>query len=250
MLLYHGTSYSRIRSILRNGIQPRSVTGMTKNTSDFASMQEAVYLTDGHALHFACNASQMHERWVVIEVDTEKIPADDLWLVPDELFLEQVTRGSDLSGIDGFNAEQTIPQRVRAFQHQIHNFSHLWQSSLDGIGSCAHLGSVPFEAMTRVVVIDPSCHPFMCGLGMNPDMTVSGYAVSQHKYRELTRWAAGYRAKASEINDGIKQPVVWIHDDRNDIAVKEWQDRQRMILDGMRNRLGFEFIIGDPEDGV
>jgi hypothetical protein len=92
MKLYHGTAERHLPAILRDGLKPR---GKRKGnwSHSIESNADAIYLTNAYALYFAHSATDPKDngdRSVVLEIDTSKL--DSFWLVPDEDWLEQVSR--------------------------------------------------------------------------------------------------------------------------------------------------------------
>ena len=94
MLLYHGTSEEEEKIALKEGLKPRSGTGVKSNWEHtIASNPANVYLTHCYAPYFAMSASKGEAgsvcqpslrpmRWAIIEIDTDKL--DEGCFLPDE----------------------------------------------------------------------------------------------------------------------------------------------------------------------
>lgn len=83
MILYHGTSTKHLKSILKNGLQPRNVTGNSNWEGKIESKAGFVYLTDAYPVYFAfCAAKEECEDLLVVAV---RVTEKDLY--PDEDFI-------------------------------------------------------------------------------------------------------------------------------------------------------------------
>ncbi len=83
MILYHGTSSSHLDRILKEGLRPRSVTGISNWGGKVESKTGFIYLTTAYPVYFALQAA-MNEKaeLAILEVD---VP--DNCLYPDEDFV-------------------------------------------------------------------------------------------------------------------------------------------------------------------
>ena len=245
MLLYHGTSERAALSILRNGLLTRRDSNSIGNWDQCPSMVDAVYLTRAYAPYFACAASELHERWAVLEIDTDKIESDQKYLVPDEDFLEQATRNTDLSNFEGIENKDSTEKKLAWFRENIHNFSHLWKDSLDGLGNCAHIGSIPVSAITRAVSFSPQDHSLLSAMSIDPSISIMNYAICSAKYNALTRWACGYRIRSTDLCDGFAVPVIRINEDRSDEFLRNWVEQNTAIEKAVKDRTGFRVLKGN-----
>lgn len=89
MKLYHGTTEAVARKALTEGLVPRGALGI-ESTWDVESHPECIYLTNAYAGYFAANATELGDRWGIVEIDSEALC--ERYLLPDEDFLEQATR--------------------------------------------------------------------------------------------------------------------------------------------------------------
>lgn len=192
MLLYHGTSESRARKIMAEGLKPRGKSGKTNWKHSIESNPKAVYLTDAYPLYFAVQASNANERWAVIEIDTDLL--DESKLHPDEDVLEQAGRNYD-----------TLPknwgmiQRTRWYRKQaIHNPN--WKVSLKAMGTCAYYGVIPPEAITKIVLMDKNKYDggfvLTC---IDASICLANYKFCGEKYRAITKWLMGAQVSPEEM---------------------------------------------------
>jgi len=180
--LYHGTTEKVARRALEVGLQPREEQeGNWKHTVEGGA--DRVYLTNSYAGYFAGCAAQEGERWGIVEVDVEAL--DELWLVPDEDFLEQASRG-DVNGPPGSMIERTV-----WFRDHIKVFQGHWKLSLELLGNCAYMDEIPPEAISKVAIYNPSGDNPMGWMAMDPVICLMNYKICGEKYRALTRWFVG-----------------------------------------------------------
>lgn len=169
MKLFHGTSITVLDKILNRGVLPR---GKRKgNWKDAPSRADCVYLTNAYAPYFALPAYGPRRDGVVLEIDTERLEANRL--LPDEDALERVGRNTD--GIEG-----NMYARVKHYRDRLELYCDgQWQASLDYMGTCSHLGTIPTSAITRVAIVPFDYHWFW-------DASVShmNYRLMGGKYRK------------------------------------------------------------------
>ena len=189
MLLYHGTSERVARLALTEGLVPRFESGVDSVWQAHPSNEHCVYLTSAYAGYFAMNATEGDERWAIIEIDTDLLP-DFAGLMPDEDWLEQVTRTQELPEDWGVNGA-SMKVRTEWFRRNLWRFSHLWEDSVKGLGNCAYEGAIPPEAITRVSFVDPKGNPSMALMASDPCVTLMNYALCRGKYQSLMRWLMG-----------------------------------------------------------
>jgi hypothetical protein len=160
MKLYHGSNSIHLDSILKQGIHPRY-----KNKGNWAegniSMPWAVYLTDSLAPYFAAWGQQELEgtRGLILEIDTDRLLPDHF--LPDEDFLRIILK----------RQKQPIPRKnaFKQWRNLVLANRHLWQKSLETIGTCAYLGFVDAKAITRYVLFErDSEHVFRYDNSVSP----------------------------------------------------------------------------------
>lgn len=143
MFLYHGTTKAVADKALVEGLKPR---GKKKSEWRMASNRNAVYLTDAYAPYFAFNAASNAgtDDHAVIVIDTKALNIGHL--MPDEDALEQASRNSGPSG--------TMIQRTRHFRDNQSFYASQgwdWLWSLKVLGTCCYHGTIPPEAIVKVV---------------------------------------------------------------------------------------------------
>lgn len=203
MLLYHGTSEATARKALTEGLRPRG----RRRTSNWeiASEPNHVYLTVAYAGYFAMAAADEGERWGIIEIDTDRLDEDNLR--PDEDFLEQASLGQAVK--DRFSGALLAPsldmiKRTAWFRKRLWQFAHLWETSIAGLGNCAHEGIIAPAAITRVSFYDPASNPMVTMMAADPTISLMNYRLMSGKYHALTRWFMGDAVAAYEF-DGFSQ---------------------------------------------
>lgn len=230
MRLFHGTTSTHLHSIYRDGIRPRGhASGNWPSAA--ASRSDCVYLSDAHPLYYAMQtvwregsaidvrdgkvdaehclrawhvqvderrrrklareldrqARRREERAVihpaVIEIDTERLNPFDL--IPDEDAIEQ---SLNLNGAMQHLAPAELLAFVRA---RVHELAGHHEASLRALGTCAHIGTIPATAITRVAVVDPRKAPELCHYTRINSCNVVTYSEVGAQLRELTRWMFG-----------------------------------------------------------
>jgi hypothetical protein len=218
--LYHGTARHNVRAMLRHGIKPRGKRGGNwKHTVD--SNPNAVYLTSTYAPYFAYNAVNRSSLLGIVEIETDQL--DESLLIPDEDFLEQSTRGMkwksrliarELRGLQ-------LKQRTEWFRTHASFWQEHWQRSLDYLGTCAYLGTIPPAAITRGVTFDWKKNTRLGTEMVQPTITRENFKFCGDGYRAMTRWLLGDKVTADEIQGtilnlskiqeslGAKPPAEW-----------------------------------------
>jgi len=202
MLLYHGTCLETAQKILKEGILPRRDLGFCQSNYDKApSNANVVYLTDTYAFYFGCNVTEKSDMHVlaIIEVDSERLSQE--CLLPDEDFLEQVSRGFPTI------QDETLPvelfERTAWFRERLHGFNRLWTTSLKDLGTCGHWGKVAPETITRAVSFDmqKSTNRYIKGMLSDPCISLLNHRYCSRKYKALTRWFFSPMEDALEFSD-------------------------------------------------
>lgn len=186
MKLYHGTTERVALKALTEGLKPRgerpSVWG------DAPSRPDAVYLTDTYAAYYGIAAIPQRklkgagdQRVGIVEIDTDLLPLPGL-LVPDEDAVEQISRenGTRLT-------REAMLQRTEAVRSRLEDFIGTtgWQTSLSAMGTCAHLGAIPPEAITRVATFGLRASQPIAWQAMDAMPAVAGFRLAGVKHREL-----------------------------------------------------------------
>lgn len=183
MKLYHGTSEKNALSCLENGIKTRRELrlkhGNWRNT--VVSNNNAVYLTSCYAPYFSFVASKssLNENCAVIEIDTDLL--NEKSLVPDEDALEQTSRGKD-----GIKDLWDMKERTRYYRKQIHKYKNgEYIRSLQALGTCAHIGSIPSKAITRIALFNKQDNREWVWACSDPSITTVNYHFMCDKYKFL-----------------------------------------------------------------
>jgi hypothetical protein len=191
--LYHGTTEKAARIAMFEGIRPRGEHGRSNWKRTIESNPDAVYLTDAYPLYFAFNAAKEGERGAVIEIDVEKLP--QYMLVPDEDVLEQAGRGKDA-------VKGNMKARTRWYRRRLKEWisTENWKVSLEAMGTCAFLGTVPPEAITQVALVDPKRASSLMWSATDAVITLMNYRFCGPKYRNLTKRLFGYPTEPDDMN--------------------------------------------------
>lgn len=202
--LYHGTTAAVARKVLEEGLKTRATTGSKGNWDHtIPSPEDRVYLTNSYAGYFALSATEeAWDPWGIVEVDVSQI---EHALFPDEDFLEQATRNQEVP-VDGWQGDfykdlhaansitdgcQKMAARTEWYKENILGFQQHWGDSVRGLGNCCHMGDIPPEAISRVVIFDPKKNKDIAHM-VDPCISLMNYHICGEKYREITKWLAGY----------------------------------------------------------
>jgi hypothetical protein len=245
MKLYHGTSEKAARVALKEGILPRGLQGTNSTWDNCPSHPDCVYLTTAYAAYFAMNATSGNERWGIIEIDTDQLspPRGGSVLIPDEDFLEQVTRGSKSLTDWGLPAEG-MKLRTKWFRDHLLSFAHLWEESIKHLGNCALFGQVPPEAITRVAFYDPSSNPGMTMLAADPMISLMNYRICGPKYRALVQWLMGDEVKVSDIDPFAEEVAGRDIPPGMEDFFEGHQARLQQLRESLSMREGLEVVHG------
>ncbi len=194
MKLYHGTSSALAKQALRVGLKPRILHGKSNWKHTVESNPTCVYLTTAYAGYFAhCAAKTSHLG--ILEIDTDLL--DHSLLMPDEDFLEQGTRGVGPDKLSPFlkkmcrECGDDMKKRTLWFRRNLPAFQDLWEKSLEFLGNCSYMGTIPASAITRAATFNWKKNPRI-GLGLlDPSITPINYRVMGEHYRSVTRWLIG-----------------------------------------------------------
>ena len=197
MLLYHGTSATVARKAVTEGLKPR---GKRKSNWEVASRNDLVYLTTAYAGYFAAAASNK-DLWGIVEVDSAKL--DDARFLPDEDFLEQATR----------TAEPDLPARsmkirTKFYRTVLETYQKHWTMSLEHLGNCSYKGTIPPDAVTRVVLFDAEKSPEIASVFVDPCISILNYRFCGEKYRAMMGWLMGKDFDVRQLVFGAEDPFL------------------------------------------
>ncbi len=146
MILYHGTSSKKLNSILKRGLRPRGLSRKDAGWGNYPSAIDRIYITDCYAFFFSFNAASIFKGDpIVFEIE---IPEDDEMvmkkLVPDEDALAQ-SNCKDMPWLDSLS----LVERTKYWQLEAPRFPQLAIPSLEALGTCAIMGSIPWKTEGR-----------------------------------------------------------------------------------------------------
>ena len=172
LLLYHGTSLSKLESILKDGIMPRRLSGKS-NWDDNESHDNMVYLTNSYAPYYSlASLEDDDDKPVVLEIKFDEESMMNLF--PDEDALEQANNSKyaksceldNLSLAERFDvptgfSEMTIEDRTLWFKDNLYEF-HMdsknrmfYEKSLALLGTCCHEGMISADKIVRYSLLKP-----------------------------------------------------------------------------------------------
>lgn len=207
MMVYHGTSLSNWKKILKGGLLPRSMTKKANWSGALASQENGVYLTSGYAVNYASHAAaKKGEKLVLVEVDTGSLALADM--VADEDALEQATRGGEDGLPRGWKGEQRVAH-YRALVKAYANKGMGFEWSMEKMGTGVHLGPVPLESITRAVIIDPAIEINLMQICLDASVTVPNHMI----------YGAYWKALTEEIFLGQSEGSLWHLDEEKTMAM-------------------------------
>lgn len=269
MKLFHGTSTKYLDSILRDGIQPRTATGVDasdrfESGADFLSAPNHVYLSRDSARYaistpFADNdpgdndldgRAPVTYAPTLIEVDTARL--DESNFRPDEDWLARLTyrlncadRGQalDLHTPEGWEA-------LRQLQYEICDDmtpnAHLWELCLENCGSVAHRGAIPPDAISRVSVLPLSNVQFVeLALVVDGNCLDMPQQAQTQMHRAVLKWMLGH---ALSIDDWVPHSIRLSKEQRR--RIMSWTKVRPVVLspnEMQARRDSLPFLV--PNDG-
>jgi len=211
MKIYHGTSISAYRRILKYGIKPRA--SRKGNWEDHPSHKDLVYLTTTYPFYFAIAASPRHAaRFVALEINLEKL--DESRIFPDEDFVYHAL------------TKQVKNVSHAAVRDSLESYRHHWQDSLNYLGNVAYRGTIPVSAITRCCIINCNYQNIFTSWAAGPSISPINFKIMGSYYRDLISWAFGDRPDL---------PI----DNATKILVPNWEKQCEELS---ANRKGIEII--------
>jgi hypothetical protein len=196
MKLYHGTTSRHLPRILVEGLTPNKHNLNSNWDHTVASVDDRVYLTNAYALFFAGQAvaaDDANDLLAVVEIDTDLLDED--LLVADEDAVEQTNRGQD-----SLPSNWSVIQRTMYYWDKAHEYS--WEGSLDVLGTCAYMNTIPPNAITRIVLISIKKYARLVMGGYDPFISVMNYKIMGAAYRHASQWLfdAGVEQEVDETD--------------------------------------------------
>lgn len=208
IVLYHGTNACNLKSILTDGLKPRSQTGINnwRHMGEHrASVPDLVYLTDTYPLFFANAALVQQDKKSVDETMRMRafpvvleMSVDTECLYPDEDFLAWIIQKQFKFPYDEACAMVTTNDGGL-----LHDKKKMWDVCLKHQGTVAHMGVISPSAITRVAIVRD--FPLMM-FGLSDH----GYSTNIHPilgpiYRAKVKWVFG----DGHYHDADGFPAEW-----------------------------------------
>lgn len=196
MKLYHGTSAKVATIAIKEGLSPRSSHGKSNWKHSVESNPEMVYLTDTYAPYFALWSVKewTKSKLGIVEIDTDFL--EESLLMPDEDFIEQATREDKTNKLN--IKGKTIHERTKFIRNHLERYQPNWELSVNRMGNCCYMGTIPAEAITRVVEIEPQKCKVMCLQAANPTITMANFSYCGIHYKTLLKWFMGWPVSLEE----------------------------------------------------
>jgi hypothetical protein len=186
--LYHGTSSRYLPKILKKGLLPRTDLRRKSHweANGTPSAEDRVYLTTAYAPYFgyAGTRDRKGDTVAVLEIDTGLIPATAVW-VADEDAIAYVSKATDPHPLDdqGEMVARTAKARQKALQLATEGVFGAAES-LNVMGTCAVIGHIPPEAITRYVT---GLHPIKTLLMWDAVVSPINYRFLGGRYEQQTQ---------------------------------------------------------------
>jgi len=207
--VYHGTSAENVDDILKNGIQPRENTNKS-NWTDIESISNHVYLTRIYSLYFGmCAVDNLSDENIAIfEVDLNSLDEDLLY--PDEDFIEQGIRHSEINinPHNSYDKNEDIIQRTKSIRENIRFYDDLWLNSLQSLGNISYNSHIPTNIIRRVAIIDA---PPAFLINIDPTITIQNAMVMSDKYKAYTEFVFNKNLSLEDMFIVDNIPMINIH---------------------------------------
>ena len=193
--LYHGTHLSNLESVLACGLHPRGEA--PSSWPEQPSRPDCVYLTTNQGFAYG-RVNNEDGKVAVFEVELASL--NKRLLYPDEDFVADYRA---LQPGSGGTYHDFLPVVIT----NISSYKKFWKESIEGMGSVAHRGPIPVQAITRYCTVDFRQRQY---LGMTLEGPVSSlwqYHVLKDKLSQNTQWFFGdvsEHDEASALRDTCK----------------------------------------------
>ena len=226
MKLYHGCSAKDLRSIMTNGLCPRS--DRKSNWKKNPSRPDMVYLTVAYPFYFAL----CHEGLAgVVEIEARGL--DQKGFFPDEDFLTNVFTKQAGQELDTYQKEEL---RV-----MLHTYGDHWQESLRFQGNCCYQGTISPDYITRYCIFDPKARPALAEeISGDPCINLDNYSMKGKSYQQLVAWMFGDRKVLPMVAEAKEQIALlrrstmdaeYLEDARKWLALWKKESRDRTGID-------------------
>jgi hypothetical protein len=177
--LYHGTSLAAWEAIVRAGeLVPRGAAeGNWSHT--VVSHEAAIYLSTAYATYFAACATREESKGVVIEIDVASLAGEQLCCDEDAYALLDLKHK---------HAGRHLAELVEQAKLELPTGLEYAKASLELMGNCAYLGSIPLSAVTRAVSIDWDANPELAHTALEPVISPQNFRFLGDFYIRLTHW--------------------------------------------------------------
>lgn len=143
-----------------------------------------VYLTTTYAPYYALSTRRRdYERAAIIQLHWDSL--DQTRLYPDEDFIAEALRDQKLG------ASRDIKKRIRYIIRHIEDYRENWMLSLENLGNVCFKGTVPVNAITKIVLFEPRRNPRMTLSALDPTICLLNYGLFGRWYQAMTRWYMG-----------------------------------------------------------
>jgi hypothetical protein len=193
--LYHGTHLSNLESVLACGLHPRGEA--PSSWPEQPSRPDCVYLTANQGFAYG-RVNNEDDKVAVFEVELASL--NKRLLYPDEDFVADYLAHQPGSG-------GTYHDLLPVVLAHISSYKKFWKESIEGMGSVAHRGPIPVQAITRYCTLDFRQRQNNYISGSRPVSSVAQYNASIKQLSQNTLWFFGDVSElyeASALRDTCK----------------------------------------------
>lgn len=180
--LYHGTSTHYLRDILKDGLQPRNVTGSTQFEHTLESRDDAVYLTTAYPLYYAANSVRNESGLLLVEVDTA-------FLDPELFMADEDGLAQTRAQWDNLPEHWDLRQVTAYYRDRAHKYRA--EETLAALGVCSYQGSIPVAAISRLATLTTTDAARLILSGIDPTITVGNYRYLGALFEATVPWFFG-----------------------------------------------------------
>ena len=179
LFLYHGTHLSNLESVLIRGLHPRGEA--PSRWPQQPSRQDCVCLTANQGFAYG-RVNNEDDKVAVFEVELSSL--NKRLLYPDEDFIADYLAHQPGSG-------GTYHDLLPVVLKNISSYKKFWKESIDGMGSIAHRGPIPVQAITRYCTVDFGQRQDNCISGGCPVSSLFQYHALKNQFGQNTQWVFG-----------------------------------------------------------